>query len=182
MTEEKRITDRKRKGKLTLPTLLPAGENTSAAQRDLFTDLPQKTRERCEKLAELAQSVVASMGEAVSKYLELVRYVKDSHLEPKLIARVLRSRGVSDARISEVQRVAFGDPAILAAYEAQVIGFKAAVQRNRDLIGTGTKSSQVKLKMNRAGKALVSVAETRGEGYTVEVGAWVVEVRRKEGK
>jgi hypothetical protein len=166
--------------------------NDDQSDMDLFLDVEDgPKREGMVELAAMAQAAITGMTEAATRYLQLVRYVRECDLEDDDVRRVLKSRGYNDARCSEIHRVAHGSEAVLQEYEDRVIGFKQAVEKNRQLSNGKPDSGKFKLKFERLTNGLVKyIADGKGlsklgvdhpceDEYILNQDDWIITFRRK---
>lgn len=169
-----------RKGKPKLPAKFQPEQLTllDLSSQPWYSNLTKEYQQKCNHLAELADATTEALAGAISKYSDLVLYVRDSHLDPHLVTETLKARGFKESRISEVKRVAFGDPELLDRIRQQTIGFKSALAEARGKPKLD-KAAKFTLRLNTAVARLIRVAEHEGEIDRVE-GPWHIKVWKVE--
>lgn len=167
-----------RSAQIALPP--EAAHWTDYTQLDWFKQLDKDQQKKCDNLAHLAEETQIALNGAVSVYVSLVEYVQRSQLKPDIVQEILRARGYNDSRISEIRRVADSEPALLEALKNRTIGFKAAVERARELAGT-TRASKLHNKLNKAVRALVKFCEKQEHNRWEETeGPWRIIIEKIE--
>lgn len=146
---------------------------------DGYAALDRPVQKTCDKLAVLSVEALEAMNEALSKYVKIVMFIRESQLTPDLVRKTLDAQGFNEARISEICRIAYGPEDVLEQLKQNVIGFKAAVQMVRDK--TRTKEATLTLRLNKATKPLVKLAEELGSLDEV-VGPWRIQVTKNDNK
>jgi hypothetical protein len=162
-----------------------------AGEVDVFEDIEDKDhRAEMMELAQMAEDVIKGLQDASTRYIGLVKFVRDCDLDDEEVVRVLKSRGYNDARVSEIHRVAHGSEDILKQYEQRVIGFKQAVEQNRAASGS-RKPGITKAKMERMAKGItkliakgssaalkkLGVEQPKKDEYVLDMGEWEIVIR-----
>jgi len=92
--------------------------------------------EKAQKVAiqEIGAAIVRGTVEVAVKYRELVGYIREHTVAPKLVTAWLTPLGFARSRISEIKKVADAPDKVYSAFIASEIGFKNALQLTRDAI------------------------------------------------
>jgi hypothetical protein len=133
-------------------------------------------RKACIELAQRASVALTALDGAAANYVELVRFVNQCSLVPQQVRRILASRGFEERQIRRIQQIAYGVPDVLAQYEARVIGFYSAVERNRRGARQPGTDEELKGLANKIFRRLEKWGEER---FEVTLGEWTMIAERK---
>jgi len=132
-------------GQISVKPELGVAVAQNAAVQEALTATEAK---QADAIIKFCKVLIASATKQAQVYYDLVTYIRNNKVSPKLVSDQMRGQGFNKARISEVNRVANAPEELYNAFAAKALGFKNVLQLVR---GSDATTAEV----TPAGKALL---------------------------
>jgi len=123
-------------------------------QTAITTVQPASEVAHAQMLQNLGASIIRKVGEVTQLYLELVLYIRNNKVAPKLVTFELTHMGFEKSRVSEINRVANASDKLFSMYQAKFIGFNKTLMLARHESKDGPIESTQAAKILLEGKAV----------------------------